>query len=185
MQNEAILECLQFVPGSGISKKDPINLGKKRIKYFNVKHGNKFVLVAQSSDDNVDYIYCNDEKLCSIKCTSPEAKYGIYYDSVSKLWLVVNGDGKGIFIEPEGTYKNVDFSEYINNINVSNIYFEKGYIYIPSDDCLYIIIKANDNSNVKKLECPKIMTYASRLFDINTKGFSVITGDTIYEVRRG
>lgn len=151
-----------------VSKNEPIHLEKKYVKCFNVKFGNKFVLVVKSSDGNVDDIYCNNEKLCSIKYTSLKTKYGIYYDSISKLWLVVNGEGKGIYITPDGKYKDIDLSKYVNNTNVSNIYFEKELIYIPSDECLYII-KANDQSNIKKLECPNIMDYDSRLFDNNAK----------------
>ena len=56
-------------------------------------------MVVKSSEANIDEIYCNEEKLCKINCTSPHSKYSIYYDDISKLWLVINGDGNAVIIK--------------------------------------------------------------------------------------
>ena len=74
-------------------------------------------------------------------------------------------------------------SKYINDVNLTNIYFGKGHIYIPSNECMYIA-KVSDKT-VKKLECRKIMTPESKVYDVTSTGFNVITQNVFYEVRKG
>lgn len=38
---------------------------------------------------------------------------------------------------------------------------------------------------IKKMECHKIMTPEFKVYDVNSSGFSVITQNVFYEVRKG
>lgn len=86
--------------------------------------------------------------------------------------------------EWDNVEKFEDNVESVNDININYISLDKGFIYIPNQDCLHIV-NTRDQFLTKKMECHKIMTPTSRLYNINTKGFSVITDHTFYEVRRG
>ena len=68
-------------------------------------------------------------------------------------------------------------------MNVKNISFNKGVIYIPSQDNLYITNVLDHMSN-KNMECNKIMTPDSHLCNFNSKGFSVITDGILYDVSK-
>lgn len=166
--------------------KENIRIGNQRIKWFDAKFNTKFVLIEQATQE-MDEVYCNSEKFCTMHYTHEEdanhSKYNIIYDMATKAWLVVNNYGRAIIIQKRGEKVEFDISKYVTDDNLANIDFYNGNIYIPSQDCLYI---ANvKNKVVKKMECHKIMTPESKLYDINSSGFSVITNNVLYEVRKG
>lgn len=67
--------------------------------------------------------------------------------------------------------------------NIENISSKYGYRYIPGKDCLTIY---NVESGEKKeMKCPGIITPESKIFDINSKGFSILTNNILYDIRRG
>ena len=67
--------------------------------------------------------------------------------------------------------------------NIENISSKYGYRYIPGKDCLTIYNV--ESGEKKKMKCPGIITPESKIFDINSKGFSVLTNNILYDVRRG
>ena len=163
-----------------------INVGEEDIKWFNVKFNTKFVIIKKSTQDT-DEVYCNSEKFYTVQYNSEDdannSFYNIVYDDATKSWLVVNNFGKGIVITMSGKHVEIDIAQYVDGVNLANIEFKNGNIYIPSQECLYIVnVK---NGIAKKMECHKIMTPKSKLYDINSKGFSVITNNVFYEVRKG
>ncbi len=192
-EGNVIVKC-DFSSGGEISKKKIKFLPKQQTNYFYVQSNSKFVLVKYASS-NVDEIYCNSQKLCDISHKLPYVYYNIIYDSYTKMWLVINHEGNGVIIQAtDGTYKRISK----NNVkSVSGICFTKGIIYIPAYDKLYIInvndvkksqeetIVLDDQATIKELECKSIITSDSKLYNINTEGFSVITQNTLYEIRRG
>lgn len=166
--------------------KETINLGTQPIKAFNVIHDTKFVLVRQK-DQNTDEVYCNSEKFYTIQHDSEtdaeNCKYRIIYDEITKMWLVVNNFGKCVIIQMDGTSIELDVAESVSNENLASIKFENGNIYLPNQNSLHIV---NAKSKVvKKMECHKIMNSKSEIYDVNSKGFSVLTDGIFYEVRRG
>ena len=165
-------------------KEDVIEIENHYFKWFNVMFNTKFILV-ERTNDGIDRVYCNSEKFCDIKYSSIDSEYNIIYDNATKCWIVINSDGNGIVIQSNGEYTSLDISQYVssNTYDISNIQFVDGKIYIPIYDYLYIV-KVNDHT-VKKMECHKIMTPESKLFDINALGFSVVNEKVLYEVRRG
>ena len=166
--------------------KETIGVGNNRIKWFNVKFNTKFILITQAAQD-VDALYCNSQQFCKFTYNSAEiarrACYNVLYDEATKSWLVINNFGRGTTIQMSGEGTEIDISKYVNDVNFENIYFEKGNIYIPSQECMYIF---NVNTKaVKKMECHKIMALESKVYDVNSSGFSVITQNVLYEVRKG
>ena len=170
-----------------VVKKEKIKLlTNLQTKRFYAKSNSKFVIVKRASEIT-DEVYCNSEKLCYINYSSENPGYNIMYDSISKFWLVINSEGNGIVINSrDGSYDRIHIqgSIDINDFNIENITFNKGNIYIPSQDCLYIINIINQ-FNTKKMECHEIMTSDSKVYNITNEGFSVMANDTLYEVRKG
>lgn len=176
-----------FSPDGEVVKERIKFLPDQKTKRFFAKFNSKFVIVKQSANNrNVDEIYCNSVKLCDIYHRSEYSEYVIAYDEVTKKWLVVNSEGNGIVINgTNGNFKDITFAEGINDDNIGNIIFHKGSVYVPNYDTLYIINTNKDQITAKKMECHKIMTSHSRLYDINASGFSVIADTDFYEVRKG
>lgn len=147
---------------------------------FLVKFGSKFMLVKRNKN-GIDTIYCNSEALCDFDFC-PVSKYNILYDDTTKIWLVISNTGKYITIKSSNGHHT---EGYINvpDMNVKNISFNKGVIYIPSQDNLYITNVLDHMSN-KNMECNKIMTPDSHLCNFNSKGFSVITDGILYDVSK-
>lgn len=180
---ENIIFQRNFIPDGGVQKDEIKFLTKQSTKRF-LAFNSKFVLV-KSDSEHVDKIYCNSQRLCDMSCKSENSKYNIIYDETTKLWLVVNSEGNGIIINSSnGKCKKIDIKKCVNDINVGNIGFNNGIVYIPCQDYLYIV-NTNGEVTTKKMECNRIMTPNSQLYNINKIGFSVMTDDVLYEVRRG
>lgn len=156
------------------------------MKGFGVKSNSKFVFVCEEARMyNQDAIYCNSERLCSISYNKKDRKYHISYDEVSKRWLVLSNEGRGVIIHKDGTYYSILIPKnIIGNIHVDSVCFENQKIYIPGQDRLHIIKTKNNQLTAKTMECPNIMTPKSKLYNINKNGFNVITNNTFYEVCR-
>lgn len=158
-------------------------LSKNSTLAFLSQFNSKFMMVKRNSA-GTDEIYCNSEKLCDIEFSQPDSKYNILYDDTTKMWLVIDNKGNIITIKAStGKHKMLNIPETISDMNVERAVFNKGILYIPSTDCLYII-KVNDQVSTKRMECNKIMTPDSRLYNFNSNGFSVITGHTFYDVHK-
>lgn len=151
---------------------------------FLVEFNSKFVLVKRNNEGE-DSIYCNSEVLCEIDSNS-NSKYNILYDDTTKTWLVINSNRKFITIHSSnGHFAQGIIPEYVKDMNVKNIAFNKGVIYIPSQNNLYIMdLTKQRKKTIKKMECDKIMTPDSHLCNFNSQGFSVITNNTFYEVAK-
>ena len=152
-----------------------------KTKCFLVKFNSKFVLVKQGANDEDD-IYCNSEKFCSIKTSSRNCEYNIIYDETTKMWLVVNSERNGIIIKPNGDFEKIKIKQ---NVNIQRIVFFKGCIYKLSKGELSITNVTDDQWDKKSMVYDKIMTPNSILYDINTKGFSIITENVLYKICRG
>lgn len=156
-------------------------LKNMKTKCFLVKLNSKFVLVKQGAN-NEDDIYCNSEKFCSIKTSSRNCEYNIIYDEATKMWFVVNSERNGIIIKPNGDFKKFSITK---NVDIQRIVFFKGCIYKLSKGELSITNVTDDQWDKRSMVYDKFMTPDSKLYDINTKGFSVINENVFYEVRRG
>lgn len=160
-------------------------LTNSRTKAFLAKFNSKFVLVKEKDFMSAE-IYCNSQKLCDIDHKSNEAEYNVAYDETTKTWLIINSDGIAITVNSSnGNYKRFIIPEGIENANVKRICFDKGLIYIPNNDFLYIFNTRNDQLTTKKMECCKVMTPESKLCNFNSGGFSVITDHILYNIRKG
>lgn len=158
-------------------------LNHRFTKHFFARHNSKFVIIKRK-DDSTDDIFCNTEWLCDIEHSSSDTKYRAMYDSSTRTWLVVSSEGTVVAINANnGEYEKFDIQAPINDMNVNNLLFVKGKLYIPSQDNLYIVNVKNQAT--KKMECPKIMTPDSKLYDINSSGYSVATACNLYEIRKG
>lgn len=158
-------------------------LTKNNTLAFLSKFNSKFMLVKRNLD-GTDEIYCNSEKLCDIEFGSADSKYNILYDDTTKMWLVIDNKGNVITIKASnGKYKTFNIPENISDMNVNRAVFNKGILYIPSTDCLYII-NVNNQMSTKRMECNKLMTPDSRLYNFNSNGFSVITDHTFYDIHK-
>ena len=169
-----------------VKKKTIDFLAEQETRGFLAKFNSKFVIVKHSLDGSEDEIYCNEEKLCSITCNNSTIAYNIIYDDASNFWLVINNEGNGIIIKTLlGTYERINIRDIIGNrkFNINNISFTRGYIYVPTENCLYLI-NTIDQTKTKKMEVDKIITPDSRLYDINPKGFSVIADNKFYDIRK-
>lgn len=162
--------------------KEVIPLGNHGVDWFNVKNESKFVLIRRN-DAGFDEVYCNSDKLCHIEYKDGSSEYNIIYDESKKKWLIVNTEGNGIIIYPNGAFSTIDLKKYNNNNNMLGIFFKNGIIYIP--DKKLTIIDISDFDNVKQLECDKVMDENSQILDVNNKGFIVKTNNTLYEVCKG
>jgi len=182
-EGDYVIFQIDFMSNGDVKEQKIKFLTKQKTKRLCAKFNSKFILVKRASD-TVDEIYCNSEKLCNMSCSSENSEYNIIYDDVTNLWLVVSSEGNGIVIKANGMYEKFNIQESINDMNIENITFDKGMIYIPNQDYLHIV-NTNGQITTKKMECHKIMTPNSKLYDLNTKGFSVATEDMLYEVRRG
>lgn len=153
---------------------------------FNI-NSNEEIVHIRKVYPNTDCIFYNGKYLTEIEYNSAQVaqniKYNIIYDDSIEKWLVLNSIGFGMIIDRSGQLKRRVLPADINGQNISNVYFRYGYIYIPEDRSLTIInIK---NGEKKTMECLKIMTPESKIFNINSEGFSVMTKNTLYDVRRG
>lgn len=160
-------------------------LTNSRTKAFLAKFNSKFVLVKENGEKSAE-IYCNSQKLCDIEQSSNTAEYHVAYDEATKMWLIINSDGNAITVKSSnGNYKKFIIPDGIKNANVKRICFDKGLIYIPNNDFLYIFNTQNDQLATKKMECCKVMTPESKLCNFNSEGFSVITNYILYNIRKG
>ena len=166
-------------------------IGEEQFKYtddslvtkcFGVAFRTKFVII-QPSTDYSDAIYCNINKLCDIVCKSSTTKYNVIYDDLSKTWLVINEEGYIVIIKRDGTYDKFKLDDDIK-VTARTVRYIKGIIYIPGDECLWIISVKNQ-FKCKKMECCKIMDSTSRICKVNQDGFTVVTDGKLYDVRRG
>lgn len=153
--------------------------------WFNVNvtdNVEEFVFVTRISEDTEEVVF-NNKTLCQIQNNALISEYNIIYDETAKLWLVLNTQGKGIVINSMGIYKRIDISRFVDNKtnNMLNIYFRKGRIYIPIQGCLHIE-NVLEESGFKDLECNGIIKPNTKIYDVNSKGFSVITDNTIFEI---
>ena len=182
---ENVIFQRKFMP-NGEVKEDKIKfLVDQQTKSFLARFNSKFVLIKQASE-YADEIYCNSEKLCNIACNDSNTKYNTLYDNATKSWLVINSEGNGCIIKTSGAgeYEPINVpKENINDINIGNISFDKGVIYIPNQNFLYII-NVNDQLTSKMMECNTIMTPNSKIYNNSAKGFSVINNGIVYEVRK-
>ena len=182
--SENTIHVRDFSPD--IIKKEKVNfLTNLQTKRFYAIENSKFVIVKHTS--TTDEIYCNSEKLCDIPYNSENCNYNVIYDEISKFWLVINTEGCGIVINSRnGSYDQIHIRKDvgINDFEIENITFNKGNIYIPSQECLYIINTIN-NFSTKKMKCNKIMTSDSKVYNITNEGFCIMADDTLYEVRKG
>lgn len=169
---------------SGEESRDTIKfLSKSNTLAFLSQLNSKFMLIKRNLD-GTDEIYCNSEKLCDIEFGSSDSKYNILYDETTKMWLVIDNKGNVITIKASnGKHKTFKIPESISDMNVNRAVFNKGILYIPSTNCLYII-NVNNQMSTKRMECNKLMTPDSRLYNFNSTGFSVITEDTFYDVHK-
>lgn len=163
-------------------KKDKINfLPDKKTVGFLVKFNSKFMIIKRDIN-GTDTIYCNSEKLCNINSSSKDSKYNILYDDTTKLWLVIANNGTVITINSSnGKYKEFSIPTKIDDIKVQNVAFNSGILYIPSQDCLYIV-NVKKEMTTKRLECDKLITPDSRLCNFNSNGFSTITDYVLYDI---
>lgn len=153
---------------------------ENKTKAFLAKFDSKFVIVKEISESR-DAIFCNSEKLCDFRYYSTSREYNIIYDEGSKTWLVISNEGTAIVIKADGKYLQLD----IKVAEVANVSYKNGILYIPEKDCLQIIKISKDGSLITKtMECPNIITPSSKLYNINSKGFGVITDNIFYEVRK-
>ncbi len=174
---------LDYKP-DGTIKQGQINfLNDRETKHFFARHNSKYIIIKRS-DNSTDDIFCNAERLCDIEHVSSEAKYRTMYDSTTRMWLIVSSEGTAVAINAStGEYEKFDIQAPVNDINIDNLLFVRGKLYIPTHGNLYIVNVKNQAA--KKMECPKIMTPDSKLFDINSSGYSVATNCNLYEVRKG
>ncbi len=172
-------------------EKSGIKVQKEEIRYevgketvgFLSKFNSKFVFVKRSKEEKIDEIYCNSEKFYDMTYNSEDVKYKILYDEATKTWLVINSQRSGIIIEKDGMYKEVLIDKQIDMQNIKNVIYRKRKIYIPNEDLLYII-NTDDQSKNKKMECSEILNSNSKIYNINKRGFNVITLNRYYEVRQ-
>lgn len=152
-------------------------------KHKNLLDWSEYIAVKRHSDylDTIEY---KRQYIGYMRRDSLEAKYKIIYDNTTNLWLVINSDGYGVIIKSKCNFEYFEFQRKISAISLGNICFDKRKVYIPGKDCLYIT-KVGDQTITKKMECPGIMTPDSKLYNFNTDGFSVMTNNKFYEVRRG
>lgn len=179
LDGEVKLETTEFLKG---------DFTQMHIHKFLARSDKKLIMVVKESETE-DAVYCNTQKFCTFTCNTPSRRYNIIFDNFSKKWLVINSEGEGVVIdESTGNGMKIDnscFGAKIVNLEVENISFRKSTIYIPDENQLYII-SAKDQIKVKRMECHKIMNSATRLYDINQDGFSVITAEnTFYKIRKG
>lgn len=97
--------------------------------------------------------------------------------------IVVDNKGKCFIVLDTLETRSLSIPVRDDDINIDTVVFNKGILYIPSNNCLYLI-SVYDQSINKKVECNKIMTPNSKIFNFNEEGFSVITNDVCYEVRK-
>ena len=177
--------CQRTLQPNGVVKKEQIRfLPLQPTKALEVKNNSKFVLV-KSQDDN-DIVYCNDQMMYAMPTSRPNNKYNILYDSASSSWLVIASEGKGVVITKIGSLREIDLNRYVDDgFLVGNISYYQKTIYIPMQGQLHMIKVADDQIVAKEMECHEIMTPESKLYDINREGFSIITDNILYEVRKG
>lgn len=178
---ENIISKVKFNKSREI-KEDKINfLSDKETVGFLVKFNSKFMIIKRDIN-GTDAIYCNSEKLCNINSSSKDSKYNILYDEITKLWLVIINNGTIITINSSnGNYEEHDIPMKIDDMKVQNAAFNSGVLYIPSQDCLYII-NVRKEMTTKRLECNKLITPDSRLCNFNSNGFSTITDYVLYDI---
>lgn len=178
---EQVILQIEFNSSEEINRSKIRFLSDRETKGFLVKFNSKFMLVKRNLN-GTDEIYCNSEKLCDIDSDFEDTSYNILYDDVTKLWLVVNSKGNYITIKSSnGRYEKVNIPISIDDMKLKNVCFDKGIIYIPSSDCVYII-NANNAMTAKQMECNKIITSNSLLCNFNSKGFTAITDNMIYDI---
>lgn len=159
--------------------------GTQDIRCFNVEEKDKFVIV-KSLDELRDEVYCNNEKFHEVSYKTAElknaAEYEIKYDKFTKSWIVANNYGYVLVILRNGEKMELNLEE-INERNLGNISYTGYNIYIPSERILTIFNVQTQNA--KKMNCGEIITSESKICKINYQGFSVITQNNFWEIRRG
>ena len=153
-----------------------IDRGMECTKNFSVKFNKKFVLV-KKADDQVDEIFCNDEKFCEIRVGKV---YKFFYDDITKTWLIINENGYMVMIRNDGTFLNFKINNFIP-VTLEGSLYENGNLYIPNENELWIANLKEQCKN-KSMECQKIMTQESKICKIMSDGFVVLTDQIIYKV---
>lgn len=145
---------------------------KVDIKCFAVENNSKFVILGKDEEKN-HIIYCNDIKYYVINKEDRADEYNIIYDARTKKWLVVGDNGLYIIIFSDGS-KVVKKDKYLKGLNVNNVKFKNGNIYVPLEGYLYII---NTNSFLsKEVDGENIINRNSKII-VEKAGFCVINED--------
>ena len=153
-----------------------IDRGMECTKDFSVKFNKKFVLV-KKANDQVDEIFCNDEKVCEIGVGKV---YKFFYDDITKTWLIINENGYMVMIRNDGTFLSFKINNFIP-VTLEGSLYENGNLYIPNENELWIVNLKEQRKN-KSMECQKIMTPKSKICKIMSDGFVVLTDQIIYKV---
>lgn len=182
LTDNEMIEKRTFTPDGYVNREQIEFLKNQKTMGFFVRKNSKFVIIKEGEEGR-DEVYCNNQKLCEIDGRLPNRKYNIIYDTASRTWLIINSEGYAILIEENGEYYSLKFPE----TEVENIKYQKRTVYVPQREYMLISKIKKDQILIlsKKLECHKIMTPQTRLYNINQEGFSMITDNTLYEVRRG
>lgn len=147
---------------------------------FYVESNSKFITI-----NDLKEVYCNDEQYYQFDDIYELLKFKILYDNISKSWLIMSDEGKGIVINSRGSLEEFDLE--LSDWNLDNISYINGDIYIPSEKSLYIISTRNKLA-VKKMECDEIITPNSKVYDASNSGFYIMNNvdeNTLYEVSKG
>ena len=183
LNGEHVLFQRTLLPDGEVTQDRIRFLSEEPTKAFLAKFNSKFVLVKQGENDMV---YCNSQMMYAMQTMNRDCEYNILYDSASSSWLVINSEAEGVIITKTGELKTIRISDFVKSaFLVEHVSYRKKTIYIPAQNELYMIKVQNDQIIAKKMECREIMTPESRLYDINQEGFSVITNNVLYEVRKG
>ena len=164
-------------------------IGNDPMKKFAVddKFNIVFIYHEIQKDSIIEQIYMNNEIVNERRCDIKNLKYNILYDSFTNTWSIID-DIEGNVTIIKGTKLKTQFvaeNNIINTENIANIRYNKGNLYIPDNNSLWIVNTKKGDQIIKNLECQNIMTCKSILYNFNDKGFNVITNNCFYEIRRG
>jgi len=172
---------------NGEVQNETIRIEKNDFKWFSVEGESKFIFIREAGDF-IDELYCNGEKFLTMKTKlkrTHSKTYNILYDKKTKTWLIINNGNTVIVIKNNG--ETIDLSSeigvFVDADNIDSVNYINGNIYIPCDGELVIFsVKKNV---LKRMTCEGIMSPKSKIFDINSEGYSVLTENTFYVVRKG